>query len=404
MILRILADNHLDPGAAHPWVAVATDGRALRHGTSRSDQWPAAERVEGVLPAAQARLVSVKLPALPRQRLDRAAAYAIEDQLAAPIEASAIAAAPGADGTTLVAVADAALVASITAAIPRIARLIPEAALAPARSGWTWYASGATGGFVRRGDGSSFAVASGAAADVPPPDLEVALALARHAGAAPATIGVAFDVAPATIARWNTTSAVPFTSLPAWRWQDAPPNAWRDAPDLFGRRDAEARDGAPRVLPRTLRLPLLLVAAAFAVHIAGLAIEWTALAIERWQATSALAALARQAQVPATGGAEEVASALARHDRDLLRRAGREAPADALPLLARAAAPLATFSHATVTDATYADGAWTLTVAGIAGKPLDALIVRLRDAGIDALAVPVAAGARLRLALDPAAS
>ncbi|MBS0326306.1 MAG: hypothetical protein JSS46_07150, partial [Proteobacteria bacterium] len=196
MILRVIVDDRLGSGSACPWVVVAADGRALRHGTSSADAWPAAERVEGVLPAAHARLVAVTLPALSRNRLDRAAAYAIEDQLAAPIEASAIAAAPGIGGATLVAVADAAQVARIAAAMPRMARLVPEAALAPPGSGWTWYRSGAGGGFVRRADGSSFAVASADATGALPSELEAALALARLANAEPAGIDVAFE-APA---------------------------------------------------------------------------------------------------------------------------------------------------------------------------------------------------------------
>lgn len=404
MILRVLVDDRPGPESACPWVAVAADGRGLRHGTTAPGAWPAAERVEGVLAAAHVRLIAVKLPALPRARLDRAAAYAIEDQLAAPIEASAIAAAPGAGGAALVAVADAALVARIAAASPRIAKLVPEAALAPTGPGWTWCRSGAGGGFVRRADGSSFAVAPAEAGDALPSDLEAALALARRSGTAPARIDVAFDAPAATLARWSETAALPFAPAPAWRWQDAPASAWRDAPDLLARREGDAREPVARTLSRALWLPMVLVAVALAVEIAGLTTQWAVATIERWQAANALATLARQAGIAAAGGPEAVAGALAKHHRDLLRRAGREGPADALPLLARAAGPLATLPRAAVTEASYADGVWTLTLAGVDGKPLDALIARLRDSGIDALAAPVARGARLRLALDPAAS
>jgi type II secretory pathway component PulL len=404
MILRVIVDDRLGSGSACPWVVVAADGRALRHGTSSADAWPAAERVEGVLPAAHARLVAVTLPALSRNRLDRAAAYAIEDQLAAPIEASAIAAAPGIGGATLVAVADAAQVARIAAAMPRMARLVPEAALAPPGSGWTWYRSGAGGGFVRRADGSSFAVASADATGALPSELEAALALARLANAEPAGIDVAFEAPAAMLARWSEATAVPFAPAAAWRWQDAAERAWRDAPDLLLHRDAGARDASQQSPWRALRVPALLVTAALAVHVTGLAIEWAALAVERWQASGALVALAQQARVPASGDAETVAAALARHHHALLRRAGKQSPAGALSLLARAAAPLATLPHAAVTEATYAGDTWTLTLTGVDGKALEELVVRLRDAGIDALAVPGAAGTRLRLALDPAAS
>ncbi|HEX7327419.1 MAG TPA: type II secretion system protein GspL [Casimicrobiaceae bacterium] len=405
MILRILVDDRLAPGSSCPWIAVAADGRTLRHGTSPPDAWPAADRIEGVLAAAHARLVTVRLPALPRQRLDRAAAYAIEDQLATPIESSAVAASPRSDGTTQVAVATQTLVAKIAGFTPRIARLVPETALAPIGRDWTWYASGAGGGFVRRADGSSFAATPAGADGEPPAELSAALAQARHQGAAPQRVEVAFDVPATTLARWSERSAVAFTAVSGWRWQDADAQAWRDAPDFLARRDAGAREGGKKgALPRALRLPLLLLAIALGVEIAGLAIEWTTFAIQRWQASSALAALAQRAGITATGGPETIANALARRHRELLHHAGKEAPADALLLLARAAAPLAALPRAAVTAATYGDGAWTLTVTGVDASALDALVRRLKDAGIDALAVPVASGARLRLALDPAAS
>ncbi|HEX8740134.1 MAG TPA: type II secretion system protein GspL [Casimicrobiaceae bacterium] len=404
MILRLLVDDRLAPGSSSPWIAVAADGRTLRHGTSPPDAWPAAERIEGVLAAEHARLMTVSLPALPRQRLDRAAAYAVEDQLATPIESSAIAASPRSDGTTLVAVATQALIAKIAGFTPHMVRLVPEASLAPIGRDWTWYASGAGGGFVRRADGSSFVVTAAGADGGLPAELTAALAQARRQGAAPRRVDVAFDAPATTLARWSERSAVEFARTPGWRWQDADAHAWQDAPDFLARRDAAARDRATGTLPRVLRLPLLLLAIALGVEIAGLAIEWATFAIERWQAASALAALAERAGVTAAGGPESIANALARRHRGILHDAGKEAPADALPLLARAAAPLAALPRAAVTTASYADGAWTLTVAGVDASALDALVVRLRDAGIDALAVPVASGARLRLALDPAAS
>lgn len=404
MILRILVDDRLAPGSRCPWIAVGADGRALRHGTSPPDAWPAVERIEGVLAAGHARLVTVRLPALPRQRLDRAAAYAIEDQLATPIESSAIAASPRSDGTTQIAVATQALVAKIAGFTPHMTRLVPEAALAPIGRDWSWYASGAGGGFVRRTDGSSFAVTPAGPDGELPAELTAALAQAKHLGAAPARVEVAFDVPATTLARWSERSTVTFATAPGWRWQDADAHAWRDAPDFLARRDTGTRDGAKGMLPRALRLPLLLLAIALGVEIAGLAIEWARFAIERWQATSALAVLAQRAGITAAESSETTANVLARRHREILHRAGKTAPADALPLLARAAAPLAALPRAAVTAATYADGAWTLTVTGIDASALDALVLQLRDAGIDALAVPVASGARLRLALDPAAS
>lgn len=400
MTLRVMVDSESGPGKSCRWVVVGRDGHIVREGVSAPPLWPRAERIEGVLPAAQTRLLAVKLPPLSRQRLDHAAAYAIEDQLAAPIDASAVAAAPVSGGATLVAVARAERIDEIGQSSPRLARLVPEAALAPIGGGWAWYASAGSGGFVRRADGSSFTVSAFTGGDALPPELDTALGLARYAGRAPEQLDVAFDVPAATLTRWQEATGIRVVAARPWRWQDASASAWADAPDFLARRDAPSRDAGGAAVFARFRLPLLLISLAFAIHVAGLATQWSMLRYERWQAARALVTLARQAGVAGGDDPGVIAARLAARHRTLLHAAGRPAPADALPLLARAAGSLAALPRGAVSTASYADGAWTLDLAGVGAKSLEPIVGELERSGIDALAVPIPSGMRVRLALD----
>jgi hypothetical protein len=393
------------PGAdrANPWVRYAADGRPIAHGSDASTRWPADADVEVVLAADQVRLIALTLPPMSSDRAASAARYALEDQLATSADESSIALAHGRNGTALAAVTSAALLRAIATHTRRVARIIPESALAPHAAGWTWCASAAGGGFVRRMDGSAFALSTIAANDTLPPELSAALAQAARAHAAPAAVHAAFRCEPAQLVRWSRAAGVPFVSAPPWQWQDATPAAFRAAPDFAsaGIRSAPASNRAS--ITRAFRPALILGALALAVHFGGLVVEWSSLKVENWRLSRALVDVAAAAQLPDAASPATAFAAITRQNAQLRHRAAQQAPADALPLLARAAPALAALPPGALRSARYAGNAWTLELGKLDPVAVSRSTRTLAAAGVDALAAPTAAGVRMRLSLAPAA-
>ena len=406
MILRVFLDSDpdRDRGRAVAWVRTDDDGRILERGRSGPDHWPAAARIEGVLAANAARLVALELPPLPPARLRAAAAYAIEDQLATPIDEAVVATgAQRDDGRVLVAVASGATVAALAAGAPRIARLLPESALAPVLDGWTWCESAAGGSFVRRSDGSTLALGDVPASGDLPAELASALAQAKRSGHAAARVHIAFARDIAALTSWSRASGVEFVAAQPFRWDQAEPDTYARAPNLLTEHTAAPAAAAAAATLRGFRLPLAIVALALGVHAVALLAQWSWLSIDHWRSSRALVDLAAQAGVPGATTSAEATAGIARRHAGLLHAASREAPADALPLLARAAPLLATLAPGTLKSAAYSGGAWTLDFAATRADTLTAITRGLADAGVDALVAPVASGARMRLTLDPAA-
>ncbi len=406
MILRVFLEGPDIAGGVHSWVRYADDGRALQRGRGTQASWPPAARIDAVLAAAAVRMVALRLPPMARSRLRSAAAYALEDQLATPIDESSVAAGPqDEDGRLLAAVASKAAVAAIAAATPHIVRLLPEPALAPIGEGWTWCRSQAGGGFIRRGDGSTLAASDVPGSGALPAEISAALAQAQRGGQSPARVHVAFAQEAGSLALWSEASGVEFVAAPDWQWDHAKPEAFAQAPDLLAG-EAEANPLAAVAAGLTLRkfrLPLLLVALALAVHIAALCAQWSWLSIERWRAARALIDLAMQAGLPPETDPLQAARALAGRHAELLHHAAKDAPGDALPLLARAAPPLALLPAGALKSAVYGGGAWTLEFSHADSAALAGVTRSLDRAGVDALVAPLATGARMRLVLDPAA-
>ena len=406
MILRVFleSDPDRDRGRGVLWVRTDDDGRILERGRSGPDQWPAAARIEGVLAANATRLVALDLPSLPPARLRAAAAYAIEDQLATPIDEAVVATGTQRDdGRVLVAVASGESVAALAAGVPRIARLLPESALAPVLDGWNWCTSEAGGSFVRRSDGSTLALGDVPASGDLPAELASALAQAQRSGHAPARVHVAFAQDIAALARWSRASGIEFVAAQPFRWDEAEPDAYARAPNLLAEDTAAPAAAAAGATLRAFRLPLAIAALALGVHVVALLAQWTWLSIEQWRSSRALVDLAAQAGVPGATTPAQAAAGIVRRHAGRLHGASRDAPDDALPLLARAAPLLATLTPGTLKSAAYSGGAWTLDFAATRADTLTGITHGLADAGVDALVAPVASGARMRLTLDQAA-
>lgn len=404
MILRVFLAA--PPARDHPiaWVRLDDGGRVLERGQTLLAHWPAAARVDAVLAANAVRLVALVLPPMPVARLRAAAAYAIEDQLATPIDESVVATGPHRDdGSVLAAVASAATLAAIVAGVPGLGRLLPEPALAAVHDGWTWCASAAGGTFIRRSDGSTLAIGDVPASGELPAELSAALTQARHGGQAPQRVHVAFAQDTAVLARWSQAAGVAFVPAQAFRWDEANADAFAQAPDLLAREHPAPASAAAGATLRAFRLPLAIAALALGVHVLALAAQWSWLSVDRWRTSRALVDVAAQAGVPDASTPSQAVSAIAQRHAGLLHRASKDAPGDALPLLARAAPLLATLAQGTLKSATFSGGAWTLEFAATRPDALAAITRGLADAGVDALVAPVASGTRMRLTLDPAA-
>ena len=402
-MLRVFLPDPPVSDRADPWVRFGSDGRVVARGRDLPARWPVDPQTEAVLAARHVRFVALLLPSMSSNRLAQAARYALEDQLAsAPDDASV--AVQRTNGTVLAAVASRRLGRAISEQA-RIARVIPESALAPFGDGWTWYASATGDGFVRRDDGSAFAVGTlGAGESLSlPPELAVAMAQAQRAGNAPVSINVALPVDAAHLARWSSETGVRFIGIPAWTWEQADAAAYAQAPDLL-ERDSAADGSAQRSSDlQRFRPALVLATLALAVHVGALLGQWGWFQFAAWRVSRAVIAQAASVGISETGSASAAFSAIARRYDAALHRAGKPAESDAVPLLARAAPSIATLPSGALKSMHYASEAWTLELASVAPEALSDVTRALDRAGVTAVSAAASGGARMRLTLEAGA-
>jgi hypothetical protein len=341
------------------------------------------------------RVAALALPPLPPSRVAAAAAYALEDRLATPADAAAIAVGErGRDGRVLAVVVARDFAMALLGVTPAFARAIAEPELAAPSRGWRWCESEHSA-FVRTEDGSAFAV-SRSADPALPAELEHALARAAHAGGAPDEVSVERVVEPTRLAEWTRATGVPFRAAAPWRWDLASADAFAGAVDVL----SPLRRPAPGAAARSgtgLRIAAGTLAAAGVLHVAATLVTWGWSAVEIANVRRDLVPVAVQAG--ATGATPQTAAAdIARVHAEARHRAGLAAPGDALPVLARAAPALAALPPGALKTATWNGGAWTLELAPLDDAALTALVERLADAGLAALHARTASGVRARVA------
>jgi type II secretion system protein L len=405
--LRVYLDFPPDPAREMEWALFDDANRLVRRGRAPIAGWPSAESRQAVIAAAHGRLVTVKLPPLPPQRVQSAASFALEEQLAGAPEDSHVATGrQSADGSLRVAIVGAAWMRAFQAAskrcIIRWQRVLLESDLArPPAGGWCWCAESLdSAGFVRTDSGSSISVGPSHAADLPQ---ELALALAGS-GRRPRLVRV--DVAgvdQTLLERARTQTGVEFTAGPPWHWSGAEPAAFDTAIDLqVGAFDTAS--AAPRMnAARLFRPALWIVGAALMIHLLAGVGEWLSL---RWQLRtrdreiSALAQVAVGDSAASDAAGVTPASAIARRHGELRHRAGLAASNDLLPLLARAAPAISAIPAGAVRSLHYADGHVVFELQKLDVPQTTRLQRELQQLGLVAIAVPTANGARLRIGLD----
>jgi hypothetical protein len=391
MLLVYLAEPPASARAI-PWVRVDARGEAVARGEARGVQWPQDDETVVVLAPSQARLVALDMPPMSRDRLERAVRLALDDAIASNADDTAIAIADPHDGNLLVALASRTTIDSLDRAARRV-RIVPEAALAPTLAGWTWCRPAGGMPFVRRDDGSAFTVSEPVAAELPP-EIGVALKQART----PQTIHCAFACTANDRAQWAAASGATFVPAPPWRYEQAARAAIARAPD-FARRPGREAAAASSSSSRAFRPALILAGLALVVHLAGLAVTRASLAVENARLSRAIVDEAASLPDADATTPERAAAAIARAAAERRHAAGRAAPSDALPLLARAAPVLRTLPAGTLRSAHYATDAWTLEFGTLDRQSLSRVSRALADAGLDVLAAPVSAGTRMRVAL-----
>jgi type II secretion system protein L len=416
--LRVYLELPPDPLREMEWALYDNANRLVRRGRAPIPGWPSADSREAVIAAAHGRLATVKLPPLPAPRVQSAASFALEEQLAGAPEDSHVA--PGrqaADGSLRVAIVDAAWMRAFQSASKRCAihwqRVLLESDLAtPPAGGWCWCAESLDrAGFVRTDNGSSISVGPSHAGGLPE---ELALALAGS-GSRPRIVRVDVPgVDKAFLERARTQTGVAFAAGVPWHWSGADAAAFDSAIDLqVGSFDTTIV--APRMdVSRLFRPALWIAAAALAIYvIAGagewLSLQWQLRALDREMATLAQVAVGDSAgnAVSSSVGNSAAnttgiapAAAIARRHGELRHRAGLAAGNDLLPLLARAAPAMAAIPAGAIRSLRYADGHVVFELQKLDPSQTTRLQRELQQQGLVAIAVPTANGARLRIGLD----
>ncbi|MBP6565300.1 MAG: hypothetical protein KA200_06710, partial [Burkholderiales bacterium] len=350
--LRVRLPVPFDPSAPAAWWRVDDQGRIVERGTSSPPAWPAADRIEAVLGAGDVRIVALELPPMNDARRASAAAFALEDQLAAPADTMHLAVtAPASVGaSTVVRIADRAAVTWLAARRPAIDRVVAEPDLAPSDGTWRWCAGADGRGFVRRSDGSAFAADAPGGTELPA-ELAAALAHARRdagaAGAPPARIVVDAPADAPRLAAWTQATGVAFVQGTPWSLERVPDASWRSAPDVRAGHSI-LPSAAPASIARRFAPAVALALAALALHVVLTAAGWTRDRYVAWRADRAVVELARGAGIDPVPDARAAEAALAKRATGALHASARMAEGDALPLIARAAGPLATLPPGSV--------------------------------------------------------
>ncbi len=397
--LRVLLPSPFDPAADARWWRASDDGRLLDRGLAPPGDWPRADRIEVAVAASDVRWVALALPPMSDTRRAGAAAFALDDQIAAPVEASHLhlSSPAGAAGATIARVVDRATISWLAERRPAIDRAVAEPDLAPADGAWHWCENGAGRGFVKRPDGCAFATSAGIDGALPA-ELRIALARARQESA-PGTprIVVDADVAPAQLDAWSQATGAAFVRGTAWSPERVPARAWRDAPDLrdgFAATSATTGSIAKAFVPAAV-----LLAAALALHVVATLGGWLHDRYAAWRADRAVVELARDAGIDGVSDAATAERALAKRAASVLHASARIADDDFLSLLARAAPALSALPPGTLRKLTYGDGRLVAELGGLDDSRVSTLVRELAGAGLAPVAAPVGGGVRLALSM-----
>ena len=362
---------------------------------SRIVDLPPADRVIGIVPAANMRTLALQLPPTPRDKRLAVVRFALEDQFAGDIDAQHIVIARDGDRHVVVHAIDRGWLLGIIGALKRKGlhplAIHAESDLAPHRDGvhtWIWHEDG---GFLIDASGRVSILDRGAGA------LPAGLLLAlRSPGAEPLPVVV---LGPESLAPnldgWQRATGAAFELEREWSWCDANATALRSASNLLTP-DLETGPVALRARPAGwLRRAAWWAGAALLLHAGASVADW---AVLKWRVAQVERETREliQAALPQLGSGDLYAGwrrafAASRH------RQGRAAPDDALPLLADSALGLTDLPAGALRVISYEAGQLTLDFAKPAAPAIATAAPAWSTRGLAVLQADAAGGVRVRL-------
>lgn len=386
-MLRVYFDAPPVDTHAFTWVLFDARGHAVREGRDVLARLPTSQTREAVLDVSLVTCFTLDLPPMNAARREAAIRLALEDKLVTPVAQQHVVAEPLANDHVSVRVVDKALLDVLRKL--GFSRVIAETDLVQSTAK-SWHCCAENHkGFVRRDDGSAFAVEINAVA----PPVELLLALKQSVDK-PTTLRLNTPQAGELREKWQSVlpASVNIVSEKIWQWAHTPSENFVQAPNLLPVENVAPSNASAH--PRW-QLALKLAALALALHVLLTGVAWSMTAWQHGKIKREWQTLAREAGLSYNNAT--VQRDWARAYAHLRHEAGLAAPDDALPLLARAAPALSLLPENSLRRAVYADAAWTLEWQAVDALHRTNVENALRQAGLFVMSGGDANTYRLRI-------
>lgn len=387
--LRLYVSDH--PEHTVEWVLYDSDQREL--GSRLGMNWPQDREqfVEVIIPAGWTRIVRLHLPPLTGERLNAAAKYALEEQLAGELDDHHIVVKPheGEAGCMVHIVQKKRLRKLLQMLAERkVARVIAEnQLLAPQPDIWQWVIR-AQDGFLVTSDGTSFVLDY----DLSSADLPIALQRAHSsANIKPKTIVVygPAELAP-RLTEWQQQLDQPFTQAQPWSWRVK--SDFARATNLLSGEFAPTRE-APA--PHRFKFAMGLLISAAALHIVASGGYWLHLVWQKRHLQNELSEVYRASSAQTFAHAK---TEWWQRYRQHQHAAHQHAPDDAWPMLARIAE--STEGKASLRSIDYQNHQLTVELVATE-QSLQSIQTQLRAQGMASVTANTGSVTRMRVYWNP---
>ena len=390
--LRLYVSDHSEQNIE--WVLYDADQRQLHSG--RGMNWPHGREqfAEVIIPAGWTRIVRLHLPPLTGARLDAAAKYALEEQLAGELDDHHIVVKPHeGEAGCLVHIVQKKRLRKLLQILAeqriRVARVIAEnQLLAPQPAIWQWVVR-AQEGFLVASDGTSYVLDY----DLSSADLPITLQRALSAAhIKPKTI-VVYGPAELTprLAEWQSQLEQSFTRADPW--------SWRVKADFIRATNLLSGEFAPvseTPVPNRYKFAVGLLFGAVALHIVASGGYWLHLVWQKWHLQNELNEVYR------VSSAQTFAHAKAEwwlRYRQHQHAALQTAPDDAWPMLARLAESLE--GKASLRSVNYENHQLTVEFVALTEQSLQSIQTQLRAQGMASVTANTGSITRMRVYWNP---
>jgi len=378
-VLRIYG-SLADTPARCEW-ALVNDGQQPVSGEGTLAQLPQhAARVQLVIPAAQALLTRIRVPAAAKHRAGAVLAFAVEDRTIDEPESSQVSWLGAAGEEDVVAVIDKAGLerwqGALAAAGVRGYEVHCETLFLPwTKSEWTLAWNGREG-FVHTAEWEGAATDCGDRA-TPPLSLRLRLEAAHARGAAPASIALYTTLpgAEPDIATWTRELGVGVRLAGTWDWRAAPADA-----GVILAQERQRWAGLCGLAAR-LRPAAWILAAALIFHTGALVLDWALLAHEQRALRQQMETRFR-AMFPDAVAVADPALQMRRKLAEARHAAGQADGGDFLPMVEQVAMAMKAVPECALRVASYESGRMTLELAVPNEARESRLMAALTEAGL----------------------